>query len=186
MFVSLLLSFPFSFSLSFSLSLFLTFFLSPLSLFLSLFLFIPGDTVPCENAAPTAKCCEKCCCCASPRNLHLTACESVAPATESVPDLAKVLRLPRNPNCAKPPRCHFSGPCAEAARIRRAPNGVETEVADIDADSPKPTERCSWSRILLPGHTPTHAFLRALIIHLICALAICAYAVFSHRPSDLL
>ena len=51
--------------------------------------------------------------------------ESAAPATKSIPDLAKVLRLPRNSNLTKPSRGGANGPVAVTVprpfRTRSAP-----------------------------------------------------------------
>ena len=162
---SLSLSLSFTFSLSLFLLLSLSLFLSSFSLSLSLSL------LSFSFSLDLAKVCTCHAICTRP-------CESAAPATKSVPDLAKVLRLPRNlyPTLRKrfALRWAVRRDCAETGQT-----GVETEVAHIDADLPTPAERHSFSRFLFPRHTPTRVFWRAFILHLTSALTICVRFFFA-------
>ena len=135
-----------------------------------------------------------------PRNLHTLPCapvpmgfamrpcqkqENAAPATKSVLDLAKVLRLPRimYPTLPKCCACHeiqtlrnlrvavTVGPAPRPFRTRRR-TGVATGVAFSQPEKPKPAEGCSFSPFLFPRHTRTHVFSHASIL-------ICAQATFN-------
>ena len=70
----------------------------------------------------------KCCAC---HEIDTRPCESAAPATKSILDLAKVLRLPRNSNLAKPSRGRANGPVSETVPRpppyrRRSRGGLRT------------------------------------------------------------
>ena len=60
-----------------------------------------------ENGSSTLR---KCCAC---HEICTRPCESAAPATKSILDLVKALRLPRNSELAKPSRGRANGPVSE-------------------------------------------------------------------------
>ena len=105
------------------------------------------------------------------RFLHLaipqlaeSACESAAPATKSILDLAKVLRLPRNSNLAKPSRGRANGPVSEPVpnpfRTRsetvprpfrdRLRTGVAAEVVCAQSGSPIHAQRQRFLHLAIP------------------------------------
>ena len=78
----------------------------------------------------------KCCAC---HEICTRPCESAAPATKSILDLAKVLRLPRNSNLAKPSRGRANGPVSEPVP---GPFQDRSETASVQASRPRWFAHC--------------------------------------------
>ena len=78
----------------------------------------------------------KCCAC---HEICTRPCESAAPATKSILDLAKVLRLPRNSNLAKPSRGRANGPVSEPVP---RPFRDRSETASVQASRPRWFAHC--------------------------------------------
>ena len=81
-------------------------------------------------------------------------CESAAPATKSILGLAKVLRLPRNSNLAKPARGRANGPVSETVpgpSRTRLRTGVAAEVVCALSGSPIHAQRQRFCILLSPS-----------------------------------
>ena len=78
----------------------------------------------------------KCCAC---HEICARPCESAAPATKPILDLAKVLRLPRNSNLAKPSRGRANGPVSEPVP---GPFQDRSETASVQASRPRWFAHC--------------------------------------------
>ena len=93
----------------------------------------------------------------SSQRVDAAPCESAAPATKSILDLAKVLRLPRNSNLAKPSRGRANGPVSEPVphpfrdRSETVPRPrVATEVVCAPSGSPIHAQRQRFLHLAIP------------------------------------
>ena len=92
------------------------------------------DAAPCESAAPATKSIlDLAKVLRLPRNLYLTLRKCCA-CHEIYTDLAKVLRLPRNSNLAKPSRGRANGPVSETVP---RPFRDRSETASVQASQPR-------------------------------------------------
>ena len=103
----------------------------------------------------------------SSQRMDAAPCESTVPATKSIRDLTKALRLPRDSKLAKPPRGRANGHIAEPVRDRsgtvpgplrtRPLTGVAAGVVRALSGSPSHAQRRRFCILLSPSSQRMHA-----------------------------